>query len=205
LANTFTNAVQLAMPGVGDRSWSVPLNGNSQILDALNPIGDFNCTTVEVPSASLNVKTAAGQFTKTGGGIVTFAGATIAATASATSVIYLDGTASWALTVGTAYPATAHLRIATVVAGTTTITGITDNRQSFVPSGSLFDGTVFVVGTGTGLQIASAANQKLGFFGKAGVTQPVMGAATASTTFGTTESAMLNAVYAAVRALGLGS
>jgi hypothetical protein len=203
--NTFTSNISLAEPQTGDRNWGVTMNQNLSLLDSLNAIADFNCTTVEVPSISLNIKVAAGQFTKTGGGIVTFAGATIAATASATSFLYLDGTASWALTVGTAYPATAHLRIATVVAGATAITSITDNRQSFTPSGSLFDGTVFIVGTGTGLQIASAASQKLGFYGKTPIVQPTIGPGTAGTTYTTNEQAMLQAVFNAVRALGLGS
>ncbi len=61
------------------------------------------------------------------------------------------------------------------------------------------------LGTATGTQIGTAATQKLGFFGKTPAVQPTMGAATAGTTYTTNEQTMLQAVYNAVRALGLGS
>jgi hypothetical protein len=57
-------------------------------------------------------------------------------------------------------------------------------------------------GTVTGTQIGTAANQKLGFFGKTPVVQPTLGAATAGASYSTTEQTMLNAVYTAIRALG---
>ena len=61
------------------------------------------------------------------------------------------------------------------------------------------------LGTATGTQIGTAATQKLSFFGHTPAVQPTMGAATAGTSYTANEQAMLNAVYSAVRALGLGS
>jgi hypothetical protein len=56
-----------------------------------------------------------------------------------------------------------------------------------------------------GTQIGTAPGQRLGFFGKTPTTQPTMGAATAGATYTSNEQSMLQAVYNAVRSLGLGS
>lgn len=193
------------MPAPGDRTWNVPVNANCQVLDVLNAIADFNCTTAQVPSTSLSVNVAPGQFTKQGGSLVTYAGTTIAATASATSVLYLDGTASWVATVAASYPTTAHLRIATIVAGASTITSITDNRQSFTPSGAWFDGTIINVGATTGLQLGSASTQKIGFMGATPISQLTFGVKTAGATYTSNEELMIQTMWNAFRSLGFGS
>ena len=163
-------------------------------------------TTAEVPSASLNVAVAAGTYIKQDGTIGTFVGATSqAVAASSTQVLYLDLTNSGALTVAGAYPATPHVRLAAVAAGATTISSIADNRQCFNVVGSWADGVNVTLGSATGSQIATAPTQKLGFFGKTPTTQPTMGAATAGASYTGNEQAMLQAVYNAVRVLGLGS
>ena len=206
MSTTYTPNIQLGQPAVGDRTWNVPLNANCSTLDALAPVGGLCVTLHEVPAASLNVSVAAGSYVKQDGTVGSYAGtASQAITASSTKVLYLDGTASWALTVGAAYPATAHVRLATVVAGGSVIVSITDNRQSFPVCGSIADGVQITVGTVTGLQIGTANTQKLGFFGKTPAVQPTMGAATAGGTYTSAEQAMLQAVYNAVRGLGLGS
>ena len=74
MANTYTSNTQLAMPAVGDRTWNTPLNGNSQLLDALAPVGALAVVTTEVPSASLNVHVAAGNYFKQDGTVGTYAG-----------------------------------------------------------------------------------------------------------------------------------
>ena len=61
------------------------------------------------------------------------------------------------------------------------------------------------LGTSTGTQIGTAANQKIAFFGNTPIVQPTLGAATAGTSYTTNEQTMLKAVYAALRTLGLGS
>jgi len=206
MSNTYTPNTKMAMPAIGDTGWAVPVNGNCSILDALAPVGGLAVTTTEVPSASLNVAVAAGAYIQQGGTIATFAGtASQAIGASSTQVLYLDLTNSGALTVAPAYPTTPHVRLATVVAGATTIASMTDNRQCFNVVGSWADGVNITLGSAIGTQIGTAPGQKLGFFGQPPTTQPTMGAATAEATYTSNEQAMLQAVYNAVRSLGLGS
>jgi hypothetical protein len=207
MSNTYTPNVQLAMPASGDRTWNVALNANCSALDALAPVGSLAVTTTEAPSASLNVKVAAGAYRKQDGTIGTFAGVSSQAmTVSATNYLYLDLTSSGSLTVNTTgFPSTAHVRLAVVIAGDGTISGITDNRVAFSVIGSIADGINFTFGTNTGTQVGTAPNQKLAFFGKTPIVQPTLGAATAGSTYTSNEQAMLQAVYNAVRNLGLGS
>jgi hypothetical protein len=207
MANTYTPNVQLAMPAAGDRTWNVPVNANAQALDALAPVGALAVITTEVPSATLKVRVAAGNYQKQDGTIGQYAGSSSQTmTASATNYLYLDLTNSGNLVVNTTgFPATAHVRLATVVAAVSTITSITDARVAFSVIGAFADGVNLTFGTLVGTQIGTAANQKLAFFGKTPVVQPTMGAATAGTSYTSNEQAMLNAVYSAVRELGLGS
>jgi hypothetical protein len=204
MADTYTSSVQLAMPAFNQSGWNVEVNANCTLLDVLNPVGDFCCTTTEVPSATLNVKVAGGQFVKADGTVVTYAGtASQAITTATTKVLYLDGTASWALTVAASYPSTAHVRIATVVAGATTITSITDNRQCFEPVGTMFDATSITIGTATGLQIGTASSQKIAFLGAPPAVQQTGGALTAGATYTTNEQSMLAKAFNALRTFGL--
>ena len=141
--------------------------------------------TTEVPSATLNVHVAAGSYLRQDGTIGTYAGSVSQAmTASATNYLYLDLTNSGSLVVNTSgFPTTAHVRLATVVAGVTTITTITDARVAFNVIGSFVDGVNLTFGTSTGTQIGTAASQKLAFFGNTPIVQPTMGAATAGTSY----------------------
>jgi hypothetical protein len=207
MSNSYTPNVQLAMPAPGDRTWNVPVNGNAQILDALAPLGALVVVTTEVPSATLNVHIAAGSYLKQDGSIGSYNGsASQPMTASATNYLYLDLTNSGALTVNTAgFPSTAHVRMAIVLAGGSSITSISDARVAFQVVGAFADGVNLTLGTTNGTQIGTAASQKLGFFGTTPITQPTLGAATAGSSYTTNEQAMLNAVYSAIRAIGLGS
>jgi hypothetical protein len=207
MSTTYTPNTKLGQPALGDTGWSVPLNANCTTLDGLSACGNLCCTIYEVPSASLNIAVAAGNYVKQDGTIVTYAGAaSTAVTASATNYLYLDLTASGALTVNTSgFPSTAHVRLAVVVAGGSAITSVTDARLPFVACGSILDGTEWTLGSTDGLQIGTADTQKIGFFGKTPVVQQTMGSATATSSYGTNEQTMLQAVYNAVRALGLGS
>jgi hypothetical protein len=207
MSNTYTPNVQLAMPASGDRTWNVALNANCSTLDALAPLGSLSVTTTEVPSASLNIRVAAGTYLNQDGTIGTFAGvASQALTISATNYVYLDLTNSGTLTVNTTgFPSTAHVRLAVVTAGAGTISSIADTRVAFDVIGSFADGINFTFGSNTGTKLGTAPNQKLAFFGKTPIAQPTMGAATAGSSYTANEQAMLNAVYNAVRNLGLGS
>jgi hypothetical protein len=206
MSTTYTPNVQLGKPASGDPTWNVPLNANCGTLDALAPVGGLNVTTTEIPSATLKIAVAAGAFVTQGGAVQSYSGTSSKTlSASSTVVLYLDGTSSWALSTASIYPSTAHVRLATVIVGSSTISSITDNRQCFVVAGSIADGTTLAVGLTSGLQIGTASSQKLGFYGKTPAVQPTMGAATATSSYGTNEQTMLQAVYDAVRALGLGS
>ncbi len=206
MATTYTPNTKIGKPAVSDTGWGPVLTAGSDTLDALAPVGGLAVTTHEQPSSSLLVDVAAGKFTDQAGGVQSYAGiSSQAVTTLTTKTLYLDGTASWALVVGSSYPTTPHVRLATVVAGATTISSITDNRQSVNVSGSIAEGVNFVLGTATGTKFGTATSQKIGFFNHAPVIQPTMGSATAGGTYTSAEQAMLQAVYDAVRALGLGS
>jgi len=207
MSTTYTASIKLGQPASGDRTWNVPLNANATALDVLAPVGDLAVTTHELPSSSLLVDIAAGQFVDQSGAIQTYAGVSgQAITTATTKTLYLGGTSSWALvTSATSFPLTPHVRLATVVAGAATITNVTDARVAFGVIGSVADGVGLTLGTATGLKIGTGTSQKLGFYNKTPVVQPTMGAATAGGTYTSTEQGMLQAVYNAVRNLGLGS
>jgi hypothetical protein len=207
VANTYTSNAQLAMPAAGDRTWNVAMNGNSQLLDAIASIGPLCVITHEVPSTTLDVVVGAGSYRLQGGAVGTYSGSTsFAVTTAATNYLYLDLTASGALAKSTtAFPSTAHVRLAIVVAGATAITSITDARLPFGAVGSWLDGVNLILGTTSGTEIGTATTQKLGFYGATPVVQPTVGSGTAGTSWTTNEQGMLQRVYNAVRALGLGS
>ena len=195
MSTTYTANTKLAQPALGDTGWSTPLNNNCDDARRSTARSAAWCvTTNEVPSTTLNVAVAAGTVVAQDGTTVTYAGTSSQAiTASTTKVLYLDGTRRAGGRA--AYPTTPHVRLATVVAGSSTITSITDNRQCFNVAGSIADGVNLTFGTATGTKIGTATSQKIGFFGKTPIVQPTMGAATAGGTYTATEQAMLQAVY----------
>jgi hypothetical protein len=206
MSNTYTPNIKLAMPAIGDTGWSIPVNANCAALDGFTAVGALAVTTTEVPSSSLNVAVAHGPYIRQDGTIGTYSGtASQVVTTSSTQVLYLDLTNSGSLAIAATYPTAPHVRLATVVAGSSTIGLIVDNRQCFNVVGSWADNVNITLGTANGTQIGTASNQKLGFFGKTPTIQPTLGAATAGSSYTSNEQAMLNAVYEAVRAVGLGS
>ena len=207
MSTTYTPNIKLAQPALGDTGWSVPLNGNCTALDGLAAIGGLAVTPTEIPSASLNVKVAAGNYVQQDGTIATYAGASSTAiAASTTKYLYLDLTSSGALTVGGSFPATAHVRLAVVVAGSSTITTVTDNRLPFTVCGSIVDGVNWTFGTATGTKIGTAVGQKLGLWGATPVVQPLGAtqaapAAYATGAFGLDSDAHMHALYDLVVAI----
>jgi len=146
-------------------------------------IAGLKASTAEDPSSSLNLAVAAGKYQKADGTAGTYAGGTIAITASTTRKVYLDGNASYALASAAAYPGTPHVPIASVVAGATTITSIADDRLSLVASGAtgtalpvsggtMAEGGNIAVGTTTGTKIGTATTQKLGFWNATPIVRP---------------------------------
>lgn len=129
MSNTYTTNIKLASPAVGDAGWGVTLNGNRTLLDSLSPVGGLAVTTKEVPSASLNVSVAPGNFATSWGNVVSYAGTTSqAVAANATNYVYLDNTG--ALTVNTTgFPSGSfYVPLARVVAQSSAISTITDQR-----------------------------------------------------------------------------
>lgn len=173
MATSYTPNVGLGMPANGDTGWSTPVNQNVATLDSLTPVGALCVRTKEIPSASLNVAVAAGNFRNSWGSVVAYAGtASYTVTASATTNIWLN--ASGTLTSGTSWPTGSfYVPLASVVAGASSISSVTDARV-----------------------VCGAVNVQ---------SQPTMGAATATSSYTSVEQGMLNAVYSAVRALGLGT
>jgi hypothetical protein len=182
MSTTYTSNAKLGKPALGDTGWSTPLNANCDTLDGLAPVGGLCVTLTEIPSASLNVKVAAGNYVQQDGTVGSYAGTSSQAiTLSTTKVLYLDLTASGALTVAASYPTTAHVRLATVVAGSSTITSVTDNRQTFDVCGSIVDGVNWTFGTSTGTKIGTATGQKIGFWNATPIVQPTAAAQAAIT------------------------
>lgn len=197
MATTYSGNLRLGKPAVADRNWNTAIEADLDALDVLSPIATGNVTIAEVPSASLNVRIAGGSYLKADGTVGTLS--TVSAqpvTASTTTYVFLDS--SYAVAVNTTgWPSTAHIRLATVLAGTTTITSIADARVILEPllapclplsGGTLADAANVAVGTTTGTKIATAASQKLGFYGATPVVQP-SGSAQAALTDSTTGTA----------------
>lgn len=189
MATSHTSNAKLRKPGTADRNWNTPVNENADLLDGFTAIGGLCVTLTETPSASLNVKVSAGNYQKTDGTVGTYAGtASQAITTATTKYLYL--TDGGTLTVGASYPSTAHVRLATIVAGATTITSITDDRVQCMVMGSdaqpylplaggtltgnltLTDAVNAVAGTSTGSKIGTATTQKIGFWNATPIVQP---------------------------------
>lgn len=212
MAITRTTNLKLQKPGAADRNWGGPLNDNLDALDAAATVSALAVTTAETPSTTRGLAIAPGPYLKPDGTTGAYAGGTTTAPASGTSYVSIAST-DGSIAVGAAWPTSPHVRLAVVIADANKITSISDARcvlnVALAPSlplsgGTMADGAVIAAATATGLQIAGATSQKLGFYGKAPVAQPSVPAATASGSYGATEQAMLQAVYNAIRDLGLG-
>lgn len=200
MSTSYTPNAGLSKPAANDRGWDAPILATIDALDALAPLGGLCVGFAETPSASLNVKVSAGSYRKADGTVGTYAGTSSQAmTTATTNYVYL--TDSGTLTVNTTgFPASSHVRLATVAAGATTITSITDARISnaslgvtvyLALSGGTFadSGGVVTVETGTtnGVKFGGGVTSKIGAYGATPVVQPsgasqaALGAATAAT------------------------
>jgi len=189
MASSYTSKIGLEKPADNDTAWGTPLRANSDQIDVLGAVGPLAVCQTEFPSTTLNVKVAAGNYRKSDGTIVSYAGTSSQAmTASNTNYVYL--TDSGTLTVSTsAFPsATFIVRLATVVAGGSTITSVTDSRVPWISfgannntvylalaGGTFSDGSgVVTVGTGTtnGVKFGASTSDKLAFFNATPIVQP---------------------------------
>lgn len=184
MSTIYTNNAKLGKPSVADRNWNVPLNANADALDGLSPIGGLCVTTAEIPSTTLNVQIAPGRFQKRDGTVGGFAGSSLTTLPqNQTCSLYLDDAGALVAST-TGYPATAHVRLATVATGPSTVVSLADDRvvcavagtdaRPYLPlaGGALSDGANVSLGSAAGTKIGTAATQKLGFWNAAPVVRP---------------------------------
>ncbi len=179
MATTYSANARLQKPGAADRLWEVPINANTDALDAMTAVGSLVVTTTETPSATLRVRVAAGTFVRADGTVGAFNGVpAFAVPANATVVLWLDG--SGMLNSGPAFPTSAHLRLAQVVVGASAVTQVIDARVNCMVAGSglgfvlkagdTISGPLTIAAATTGsatpaLVVADPVKQLLGFFG----------------------------------------
>ena len=185
MATTYSANARLQKPATSDRQWDVPINANTDALDAMTAIGALAVTTTETPSATLQVQISAGTYIKADGTVGTYGGtAALTVAASTTVYLWLDPTGS--LVPGPAFPTTAHLRLAHVITGAATVTAVVDERVQcstagsglgFVSksgdtiSGALTIGTTTASGVVIPVVVVDPVAHLIGFFGSTPATQ----------------------------------
>src|SRR5690606_30974438 len=127
MATTYSANLGLPTPAVNDQAWGPVLLALFAMLDAFTPLASGCVKAAETPSASLDVDVAPCAYRKDDGTIGTYAGGTLAVAASATRCLWL--TDAGVLTAGSSFPTGSPIvRLAVVVAGSSTITSVTDAR-----------------------------------------------------------------------------
>jgi hypothetical protein len=133
--STSTTNLKITKPADNEAGWGDTCNANFDLIDGLTPIGSLYCSKAEVPSTTLNVRVTAGNYQKSDGSIGTYAGtSSFGLTASVTNLVWL--TDSGTLTAGVSWPTAPHVRIASVLAGGTTVTTVTDARVAGLAGGA---------------------------------------------------------------------
>jgi hypothetical protein len=133
--STLTTNLQIVKPVDNDPAWGTTCNTTFDLIDGLTPIGSLFVSKTETPSTSLNVRVTGGSYQKSNGQIGTYAGSgSFGLTASITNFLWL--TDAGILTAGTAFPTGLHVRLATILASTATITSVTDARLAAATSGA---------------------------------------------------------------------
>ena len=185
MPTTYSANARLQKPGVADRQWDLPINANTDAIDAMTAVGGLVVTTTETPSATLKVRVAAGTFIQANGTVGVFAGSSsFGLSRSTTTYLWLDGLG--ALASGLAFPDSAHLRLAHVVAGSNSVLQVVDERiQCMVAgaelpfvlkTGDTISGSLTVAAPSSGpvattLIVADPTKQVLSFFGATPATQ----------------------------------
>lgn len=176
MSTSLTLNAQLQKPATADRNWDIPINANADYLDGVSAIGQLVVTPQEMPSVSLNVRVTAGTYVKADGTFGTFPGATnYLMSASSTTCLWLsDG---GVLSSSSAFPSTAHVRLAQVVTTATTVQSVADARVNvqtggtglgfLLKSGDTMNGPFSVASASTGLSALSINPDgvTIGFFG----------------------------------------
>ena len=200
MASTFTTNAFLQKPATADRYWDIPINANADFLDGIAAIGLLVVTPTEIPSATLNIRVTSGSFIMANGTVGLFPGvSSYTVPASASTCLWL--TDSGILSATSVFPTTAHVRLAQVVAGPSTIQGILDARIGpqtcgtglgfLLKSGDNMTGTLSVVSSTSGapsLVVSPNGSATIGFFGTAPATQAPSLASLVDNTTGTASS-----------------
>jgi hypothetical protein len=182
MPDTFTAGRNLRKLAAGDTGYAALWAATLDQIDGCAAVGALAVATAETPSASLNVKVAAGSFRRGDGGIVSYAGtASQAMTPSATNYCYLNDAGTLVVNT-TGFPANC-VRLATVVAGTTTITSITDAQVVLALAGAGTPTIAAGTGAGTTPTVAVTGSDRAGLISVTTGTSPAASAIVATVTF----------------------
>lgn len=163
--------------------WEAVLNANRALLSAQAALGTLAVRAAEIPSTTLNVRVSAGSFRGTSGAIVAYAGTTAQAmAASATNYAFLNDAGTLQANT-TGFPANV-VRLATVVAGATTITSVADARVPWSLVGVATPTIAAGTGAGTTPTLVIAGSDRSGLVTVTTGTTPAATATVATVTFG---------------------
>jgi hypothetical protein len=177
MSSAYTSNLGLKKPATATRAWDVILNANMDLIDAAWTVGGpLYVTTTQRPSTSLSVTVAPGYYIAADLAVETYIGGSTTLPASTTSNVYLDSTGT--LSAATSWPSSNHVRLATVVTGTSIVTSVTDARIQAQSSGqpntltssggTLADATAIVTittGSTNGTDFGGSTTDMLGFHG----------------------------------------
>lgn len=183
MAITYTSNVAFEKPAKSDRYWNTSAEQWIDVLDVMPSVGGLMVSSLERPSTSLYINISSGPFRFSSGVAGEFSGSTsVSVPNNQTVVVYLDGAGNPSY--GSAYPSTAHIRLATVTAAGGVITSVVDNRvvhgmlgtdaTPYLPlsGGTLEEGADIATGTTMGTKLGTSSSQKLGFWGASPVVRP---------------------------------
>jgi hypothetical protein len=189
----YTANLNVPKPDAGNTGYVATWNANQDLYDGLAALGALAVAAKEVPSSTLNVKVAAGSFRKSDGSIVAYAGtASQACTTATTNYVFLNDAGTLIVNT-TGFPANC-VRLATVIAGATTITSIVDARVPWSLAGVGTPTIAAGPGAGTGPTVTVTGNDRAGRISVTTGTAPSASAVVATVTFGAAFGASPRAV-----------
>lgn len=181
MATTY-DALGQGTPAFND-PYTAVLDANRALLVAQAALGSLKVRAAEIPSTTLNVRVSAGSFRGTSGAIVAYAGTTAQAmTTAATNYVFLNDVGTLQANT-TGFPANV-VRLATVVAGATTITSVTDARVPWTLVGVGTPTIAAGTGAGTAPTVVIAGSDRAGLITVTTGTTPTASATVATITFG---------------------
>lgn len=193
MSTTYSANAGLGTPAHGDANYDTVLDANRALLDTIAGVGPLCVQATEHPSTTLNVKVAAGPYRKSDNTVGNYAGTSSQAmTTASTNFVYILES-SGVLTVSTsAYPTTVPIvKLATVVAGATAITSVTDNRVAFLSTYTTLPTPTIAAGAGAGTSptISITGTDTEGYITLLTGTSPGATGTVATISFGSTRAA----------------